>query len=167
MWCCEFCRTENSLSSLGMGSNRHPHLPRPCPGRDVLYVHEDQDGDYENLENMLVVFCVDVSGSMSVTSEVSVHLASLIETKNIVHLECHLISTFFLPFVVLFLQIAPGNAMRSPTYVSRLQVSFTGNYSYSFTGNCPDRKFRFVDTRLCHLQSTAGPLKMSYMKKKW
>lgn len=86
VWCCEFCGTENSLFSLGMGSHRHPPLPRPCPGRDILYIHEDQDGDYENLENMLVVFCVDVSGSMSVTSE-----------------------------------IAPGNAMRSPTYISRLQ----------------------------------------------
>ncbi|XP_031440669.1 circularly permutated Ras protein 1 isoform X2 [Clupea harengus] len=87
VWCCEFCGTENHLSGPGMLS-RHPHLllQRPCPGRDVLYVNEELDADYENLEDMLVVFCVDVSGSMSVTSE-----------------------------------IAPGNAMRSPTYVSRLQ----------------------------------------------
>lgn len=40
------------------------------PGRDVLCVKEDIDTDYVNLEDMLVVFCVDISGSMSVTSEV-------------------------------------------------------------------------------------------------
>ena len=57
--------------------SRHPHLllQRPCPGRDVLYVNEELDADYENLEDMLVVFCVDVSGSMSVTSEVTICLA--------------------------------------------------------------------------------------------
>ncbi|KAJ8392177.1 hypothetical protein AAFF_G00077450 [Aldrovandia affinis] len=36
----------------------------------MLYLSEDSDGDYINLEDMLVVFCVDISGSMSVTSEV-------------------------------------------------------------------------------------------------
>lgn len=44
------------------------------PGRDVLYVDEELDADYVNLEDMLVVFCVDISGSMSVTSEVTVYL---------------------------------------------------------------------------------------------
>ncbi|KAG5260954.1 hypothetical protein AALO_G00298360 [Alosa alosa] len=86
VWCCEFCGTENPLSGPGNKLSRQPQLQRPCPGRDVMYVHEELDADYENLEDMLVVFCVDVSGSMSVTSETS-----------------------------------PGNAMRSPTYVSRLQ----------------------------------------------
>lgn len=45
------------------------------PGRDVLYVDEEIDTDYVNLEDMLVVFCVDISGSMSVTSEVTLPLA--------------------------------------------------------------------------------------------
>uniref|UniRef100_A0A8C9WU46 Si:dkey-9k7.3 n=1 Tax=Scleropages formosus TaxID=113540 RepID=A0A8C9WU46_SCLFO len=40
------------------------------PGRDIIYLSEDSDGDYINLEDMLVVFCVDISGSMSVTYEV-------------------------------------------------------------------------------------------------
>ncbi|XP_063043442.1 circularly permutated Ras protein 1 isoform X2 [Engraulis encrasicolus] len=85
VWCCEFCGMANPLSGPGMRVSRHPQLQRHCPGRDVIYVDENH-GDYENLEDMLVVFCVDVSGSMSVTSEVT-----------------------------------PGNAMRSPTYISRLQ----------------------------------------------
>ncbi|XP_017565338.1 circularly permutated Ras protein 1 isoform X1 [Pygocentrus nattereri] len=83
-WCCEFCGKQNVLSQSEVKMGRSP-LCTP-PGRDVLYVDEEIDADYMNLEDMLVVFCVDISGSMSVTSEVS-----------------------------------PGNSMRSPTYVSRLQ----------------------------------------------
>lgn len=37
---------------------------------DDLYQPKGSDDDYENLENSLVVFCVDISGSMSVTTEV-------------------------------------------------------------------------------------------------
>lgn len=37
---------------------------------DDLYQPKGRDDDYENLENSLVVFCVDISGSMSVTTEV-------------------------------------------------------------------------------------------------
>uniref|UniRef100_W5MTC7 Si:dkey-9k7.3 n=1 Tax=Lepisosteus oculatus TaxID=7918 RepID=W5MTC7_LEPOC len=62
VWCCEFCGQENVLPSTAS------HLSH---SRDVLYVSEDMDGDYINLEDMLVVFCVDISGSMSVTDEVS------------------------------------------------------------------------------------------------
>ncbi|KAK1797115.1 hypothetical protein P4O66_008503, partial [Electrophorus voltai] len=84
-WCCEFCSNQNVLSQSELKMGRSPlSTPR---GRDVLYVDDETDDDYMNLENMLVVFCVDISGSMSVTSEVS-----------------------------------PGNSMRSPTYVSRLQA---------------------------------------------
>ncbi|XP_066537693.1 circularly permutated Ras protein 1 [Hoplias malabaricus] len=83
-WSCEFCDKDNVLSQSEVKIGRSP-LWTP-PGRDVLYVDEETDADYMNLEDMLVVFCVDISGSMSVTSEVS-----------------------------------PGNSMRSPTYVSRLQ----------------------------------------------
>ncbi|XP_076828500.1 circularly permutated Ras protein 1 [Brachyhypopomus gauderio] len=84
-WCCEFCGNLNALSESELKLGRSP-LWTP-PGRDVLYVDDETDDDYVNLEDMLVVFCVDISGSMSVTSEVS-----------------------------------PGNSMRSPTYVSRLQA---------------------------------------------
>ncbi|KAM6949274.1 circularly permutated Ras protein 1 [Aplochiton taeniatus] len=85
VWVCEFCGEENSLSSpLGV-CVEGVCLTSPGGG-DVLYVAPDNEDDYQNLEDALVVFCVDISGSMSVTTE-----------------------------------ITPGNAMRSPTYVSRMQ----------------------------------------------
>ncbi|KAJ8262605.1 hypothetical protein GJAV_G00168280 [Gymnothorax javanicus] len=69
VWCCEFCGKENVLSPSEAGLRVAPR--RPLPGRDMLYLSEDTDDDYLNLENMLVVFCVDISGSMSVTYEVT------------------------------------------------------------------------------------------------
>ncbi|XP_064199846.1 circularly permutated Ras protein 1 [Anguilla rostrata] len=69
VWCCEFCGRENILSRTEAGLRASPR--RPLPGRDVLYLSEDSDGDYVNLDDMLVVFCVDISGSMSVTYEIS------------------------------------------------------------------------------------------------
>lgn len=45
---------------------------RNPPGRDILYLDDDEDTDYENLDDLLIVLCVDISGSMSVTSEVPV-----------------------------------------------------------------------------------------------
>ncbi|XP_076023762.1 circularly permutated Ras protein 1 [Genypterus blacodes] len=60
VWVCEFCGNENavcvSLHSL-------------CS--DVLYLPSQSDDDYQNLEDRLVVFCVDTSGSMGVTTEVT------------------------------------------------------------------------------------------------
>uniref|UniRef100_A0AAY3ZU16 VWFA domain-containing protein n=1 Tax=Denticeps clupeoides TaxID=299321 RepID=A0AAY3ZU16_9TELE len=70
VWTCEFCGTENALP----GGARCFH--RPPPGRDILYMDGNSDGDYENLEDMMVVFCVDISGSMSVTSEVFIDLST-------------------------------------------------------------------------------------------
>lgn len=85
MWCCEFCGKENVFSHTVLKGVRFSM--RSPLARDVLYKDDDDDEmDYENLDNMLIVLCVDISGSMSVTSE-----------------------------------ICPGNSMRSPTYVSRLQ----------------------------------------------
>lgn len=72
-WSCEFCGNKNVLSQSELKMGRSP-LWTP-PGRDVLYVDEEIDADYVNLEDMLVVFCVDISGSMSVTSEVTCPLA--------------------------------------------------------------------------------------------
>lgn len=39
-----------------------------------LYRSNQCENDYQNLEDTLVVFCVDISGSMSVTTEVTVSL---------------------------------------------------------------------------------------------
>ncbi|XP_071020030.1 circularly permutated Ras protein 1 [Oncorhynchus clarkii lewisi] len=88
VWQCEFCGLQNNLSTpdLKVGSKVGLKVRGAPRGRDVIYLPRQTDQDYENLEDVMVVFCVDISGSMSATSEVS-----------------------------------PGNAMRSPTYVSRLQ----------------------------------------------
>lgn len=45
---------------------------RSPSGRDILYMDDDEDTEYENLDDMLIVLCVDISGSMSVTSEVPI-----------------------------------------------------------------------------------------------
>lgn len=69
MWVCEFCGRENSVSDS---------VQRACIGRrpgvssDDLYLPNVSDDDYQNLEDTLVVFCVDISGSMCVTTEVCV-----------------------------------------------------------------------------------------------
>ncbi|XP_022616895.1 circularly permutated Ras protein 1-like [Seriola dumerili] len=68
VWVCEFCGCENSVSD---------GLQRVCIGQragvrsDDLYLPSQSDDDYQNLEDTLVVFCVDISGSMSVTTEVT------------------------------------------------------------------------------------------------
>ncbi|XP_033913206.1 circularly permutated Ras protein 1 [Acipenser ruthenus] len=63
-WSCEFCSQHNRFDSSSSASL--------MPSHDVLYLHEDADGDYVNLEDLLVVFCVDISGSMCVTAEVEI-----------------------------------------------------------------------------------------------
>ncbi|XP_030286779.1 circularly permutated Ras protein 1 [Sparus aurata] len=68
MWLCEFCGCENSVND---------GVQRVCVGQragvhtDDLYLPSQSDDDYQNLEDTLVVFCVDISGSMSVTTEVT------------------------------------------------------------------------------------------------
>lgn len=52
---------------------------------DELYLHTQSEDDYQNLEDTLVVFCVDISGSMSVTTEV-VHkfsIAALVQSSDL------------------------------------------------------------------------------------
>lgn len=68
MWNCEFCGKENVYSLTALKAGRFPL--RSPPGRDILYMDDNDDTDYENLDDMLIVLCVDISGSMSVTSEV-------------------------------------------------------------------------------------------------
>ncbi|XP_035531504.1 circularly permutated Ras protein 1 [Morone saxatilis] len=68
VWVCEFCGCENSVNDGGA---------RVCIGQragvhsDELYLPNQSEDDYQNLEDTLVVFCVDISGSMSVTTEVT------------------------------------------------------------------------------------------------
>ncbi|XP_029382395.1 circularly permutated Ras protein 1 [Echeneis naucrates] len=68
VWLCEFCGCEN-----GVGEG----LEKLCVGQrvgvhsDDLYLPNESDTDYQNLEDTLVVFCVDISGSMCVTTEVT------------------------------------------------------------------------------------------------
>uniref|UniRef100_A0A8C4HBN9 VWFA domain-containing protein n=1 Tax=Dicentrarchus labrax TaxID=13489 RepID=A0A8C4HBN9_DICLA len=76
LWVCEFCGCENSVNDGGA---------RVCVGQragvhsDELYLPNQSEDDYQNLEDTLVVFCVDISGSMSVTTEVCRALTSLLQ----------------------------------------------------------------------------------------
>ncbi len=69
MWVCEFCgwdnRVNDSVERVCVGQHAGVHS-------DELYLPNKSDDDYQNLEDTLVVFCVDISGSMSVTTEVCV-----------------------------------------------------------------------------------------------
>uniref|UniRef100_UPI0037E71EC9 circularly permutated Ras protein 1 n=1 Tax=Semicossyphus pulcher TaxID=241346 RepID=UPI0037E71EC9 len=68
VWVCEFCGRENSVNHS---------TDRVCVGQrtgvlsDDIHLSNQSDDDYQNLEDTLVVFCVDISGSMSVTTEVT------------------------------------------------------------------------------------------------
>ncbi|XP_054457674.1 circularly permutated Ras protein 1 [Anoplopoma fimbria] len=68
VWVCEFCECENAVNDS---------VNRVCIGQragvhsDDLYLPTQSEDDYQNLEDTLVVFCVDISGSMSVTAEVT------------------------------------------------------------------------------------------------
>lgn len=65
VWRCEFCGCKNRVDD---------GATPVCDGRrggDVLYLSTQSEDDYQNLEDTLVVFCVDISGSMSVTTEVA------------------------------------------------------------------------------------------------
>ncbi|XP_039996421.1 circularly permutated Ras protein 1 isoform X2 [Xiphias gladius] len=68
VWVCEFCGCENrvddSLKGVCIGQ-------RAGVRSDDVYLPSQSDDDYQNLEDTLVVFCVDISGSMSVTTEVT------------------------------------------------------------------------------------------------
>ncbi|XP_060888044.1 circularly permutated Ras protein 1 isoform X2 [Labrus mixtus] len=67
VWVCEFCGHANSVTNgvkacVGLRAGVHS---------DDIYLSSQSDDDYQNLEDTLVVFCVDISGSMSVTTEVT------------------------------------------------------------------------------------------------
>lgn len=67
LWVCEFCGCRNSVNdsmkSVCVGQRTGIHS-------DDLYLPSQSEDDYQNLEDTLVVFCVDISGSMIVTTEV-------------------------------------------------------------------------------------------------
>ncbi|XP_017165955.1 circularly permutated Ras protein 1 [Poecilia reticulata] len=68
LWVCEFCGLENGVDES---------LAQVCIGQragvrtDDLYLPRMSEDDYQNLEDTMVVFCVDISGSMTVTTEVT------------------------------------------------------------------------------------------------
>ncbi|XP_026154263.1 circularly permutated Ras protein 1 [Mastacembelus armatus] len=68
VWLCEFCGCENSTDD---GVNRVCIGERAGVRSDDLYLPTQSEDDYQNLEDTLVVFCVDISGSMCVTTEVT------------------------------------------------------------------------------------------------
>uniref|UniRef100_A0A3B4FJ08 Circularly permutated Ras protein 1-like n=1 Tax=Pundamilia nyererei TaxID=303518 RepID=A0A3B4FJ08_9CICH len=79
VWRCEFCGYENSvdesLAALCIGQ-------RAGVRSDDLYLPRQSEDDYQNLEDTLVVFCVDTSGSMSVTTEVcGLHYSNTLRVK--------------------------------------------------------------------------------------
>uniref|UniRef100_A0A3Q0R1N0 VWFA domain-containing protein n=1 Tax=Amphilophus citrinellus TaxID=61819 RepID=A0A3Q0R1N0_AMPCI len=55
------------LPDSGMETFQKPVI---CVRSDDLYLPRQSEDDYQNLEDTLVIFCVDISGSMSVTTEV-------------------------------------------------------------------------------------------------
>lgn len=72
VWLCEFCGYENSVSN---GKRRMCVSHTSGLFSDELYLPTQSEDDYQNLEDTLVVFCVDISGSMSVTTEVEHRLS--------------------------------------------------------------------------------------------
>uniref|UniRef100_A0A3Q2ZK49 Circularly permutated Ras protein 1-like n=1 Tax=Kryptolebias marmoratus TaxID=37003 RepID=A0A3Q2ZK49_KRYMA len=83
VWVCEFCGSDNSVNG-GVAS--------ACVGQragvrsDDLYLPPTSDDDYQNLENTLVIFCVDISGSMSVTTEVRPKNAEVVYGGSSAHI---------------------------------------------------------------------------------
>ncbi|XP_073458935.1 uncharacterized protein [Aquarana catesbeiana] len=61
IWTCDFCSTENTI-------NEQTQLE--CTGDNQLYLQEMAGNIYTTDEDTMLVFCIDISGSMSVTIEV-------------------------------------------------------------------------------------------------
>lgn len=55
---------------MSSGDRRARGGQRAGTRSDDLYLLTENDDDYQNVEDAMVVFCVDISGSMSVTTEV-------------------------------------------------------------------------------------------------
>ncbi|XP_067849909.1 circularly permutated Ras protein 1 [Heptranchias perlo] len=63
VWPCEFCHKHNVVT------RSFSTVPT---SQDVTYLSGSVNEDYMNVDDSLVVFCVDISGSMCVTSEIEV-----------------------------------------------------------------------------------------------
>ncbi|XP_032894945.1 circularly permutated Ras protein 1-like [Amblyraja radiata] len=61
VWPCEFCKKHNVVTR---SFRTVPNI------QDVVYIPGPIDDDYINVDDSLVIFCVDISGSMCVTNEV-------------------------------------------------------------------------------------------------
>ncbi|XP_077313637.1 uncharacterized protein LOC143934146 isoform X2 [Lithobates pipiens] len=61
IWTCDFCSTENAINE---------HTPLECTGDSQLYLQVMAGNIYTTDEDTMLVFCIDISGSMSVTIEV-------------------------------------------------------------------------------------------------
>ena len=72
MWICEFCSTKNTIE-IEVGE-----IPKEG---DILYLQQPQHSTkHDSLvsgitKDSIVVFCVDTSGSMGVTTEVCIHVS--------------------------------------------------------------------------------------------
>ncbi|XP_018428620.1 PREDICTED: circularly permutated Ras protein 1-like [Nanorana parkeri] len=60
-WTCDFCSTENSVTE---------HTELRCTGDDQLYLQAMSGNVYTADDDTMLIFCIDISGSMSVTIEV-------------------------------------------------------------------------------------------------
>ncbi|XP_054916872.1 circularly permutated Ras protein 1-like [Poeciliopsis prolifica] len=80
LWVCEFCGYENGVDES---------LAQVCVGQragvrtDDLYLPRMSEDDYQNLEDTMVVFCVDISGSMTVTTEVTSDSGSMLHISRL------------------------------------------------------------------------------------
>ncbi|XP_078405191.1 circularly permutated Ras protein 1-like [Cetorhinus maximus] len=63
IWPCEFCNMHNVVT------RSFSTIPN---SQDVTYLSGSVDEDYMNVDDSLVVFCVDISGSMCATNEIEV-----------------------------------------------------------------------------------------------
>ncbi|XP_072322458.1 circularly permutated Ras protein 1-like [Scyliorhinus torazame] len=63
IWPCEFCKKHNVVT------RSFSTIPN---SQDVMYVSGSLNEDYMNVDDSLVVFCVDISGSMCATNEIEV-----------------------------------------------------------------------------------------------
>ncbi|XP_078077388.1 circularly permutated Ras protein 1-like isoform X2 [Mustelus asterias] len=63
IWPCEFCYKHNVVTRT---------LSTIPNSQDVIYISGSTNEDYMNVDESLVVFCVDTSGSMCVTNEIEV-----------------------------------------------------------------------------------------------
>ncbi|XP_016325332.1 uncharacterized protein LOC107675486 [Sinocyclocheilus anshuiensis] len=153
IWSCEFCGKENVYPQTTLKGGRFP-LRNP-PGRDILYMDDDEDTEYENLDDMLIVLCVDISGSMSVTSEISpgnsmrsptyisrllfstpslnVHIKYIFLSDLSRHNKCEVTPIFWVQGVQEALQMVLSSLQKTSSHRRVALVTFNNEYIFSST----------------------------------